>query len=462
MHTKMTVYIDYFAIRYYNNVIANLKGGTTMKSKSIALLVVSFLLIGVLNFVAFFGITVGGAKYPGVLDTKNGLKLGIDLAGGSTIVFQANAKTVTADQMNVVSEVLRKRLDSAGYTEAKITVGELDSRNVTVEIPAITDVDSAVKLLGETAKLTFKDSDGNVILDGAKDVKTANSRYGQTDQTSASQYYVELQFTKTGQPKFADATKKAAAKAEGKNYITINLDEKVVSQASVKEEIDSDSAIISGKFSQTEADTLANQVKSGQLPFNLKVVSKSTVGPELGDTALASSFYAGLLGFLLVILFMLLIYRLSGLVASIALCCYVGLMMLCIGLFGINLSLPGIAGIILGVGMAVDANIIIFERMKEEIRLGKTIRASVDAGFKRALRAIIDSNVTTLIAAAVLYFFGTGPIKGFAVTLFLGVVLSMITAISVTKFLLKEVVGLQLTDPKLYGVKKKKEAVENV
>jgi len=433
-----------------------------MKSKSVALLVVSCLLIGVINFIAFFGITVGGATYHGVLDTKEGLKLGIDLAGGSVISFQANAKSVTPDQMQVVSEVLRKRLDNAGYTEAKVTVGGVDERNVTVEIPDVTDVESAVKLLGDTAKLTFKDSDGNVILDGATDVKTAISRYGKTDELGPSQYYVELQFTKSGQPKFAAATQKAATKTDNKNYITINLDKTEVSHATVEKEINSDSAIISGNFTQAAADTLANQVKSGQLPFNLKVIQKNTEGAELGDKALSSSFFAGMLGLLLVILFMIFIYRLNGLMASIALCCYVGVMMLIIGVFGINLSLPGIAGIILGIGMAVDANVIIFERIKEEIRLGKTLRASLDAGFKRALTAIVDSNITTLIAAAVLYFFGTGTIKGFAITLFIGVVLSMLTAITLTKFLLKQVVGLQLINPALYGIgMKKKEAVEN-
>ncbi len=433
-----------------------------MKSKSIAFLVISCLLIGVLNFIAFNGITVGNATYHGVLDTKEGLNLGIDLAGGSVITFQANQDSVTDEQMNVVSDVLRKRLDNAGYTEAKITVGDVDSRNVTVEIPNVTNVDEAIKLLGTTAKLTFKDADGNVVLDGAKDIKTANSRYGRIDQTGASQYYVELKFTKEGQPKFAQATKKAASLAsESKNYISICLDDKSVSDPRVSQEINDDSAVITGSFTQAQAETLANQIKSGQLPFDLKVVSKSTVGPELGDKALSTSLLAGIIGLALVMLFMILIYRLNGVVASIALCGYVALMMLCLGIFPINLSLPGIAGIILSIGMAVDANVIIFERMKEEIRLGKTIRAAHQAGFKRALSAIIDGNVTTLIAAAVLYFFGTGTIKGFAVTLFLGVVLSMISAIFITKFLLKQMVGLDLVAPGLYGVKKKKEAVEN-
>lgn len=432
-----------------------------MKSKSIAFLVISCLLIGVLNFIAFNGITVGDATYHGVLDTKNGLNLGIDLAGGSVITFQADQANVTSEEMDVVSDVLRKRLDNAGYTEAKITVGDVDSRNATVEIPNVTDVDSAVKLLGTTAKLTFKDSDGNTVLDGSKDIKTANSRYGRTEQNGASQYYVEMKFTKEGQPKFADATAKAATKSDNKNYISICLDDKAVSEPRVSQKIDDDTAIITGSFTKDQADTLANQIKSGQLPFDLKVVSKSTVGPELGEQALSTSLLAGLIGLALVMLFMILIYRLNGVVASIALCGYVALMMLCLGVFKINLSLPGIAGIILSIGMAVDANVIIFERMKEEIRLGKTIRASVEAGFKRALSAIIDGNVTTLIAAAVLYFFGTGTIKGFAVTLFLGIVLSMITAIFVTKFLLKQMVGLDLVSPGLYGAKKKKEAVEN-
>jgi protein-export SecD/SecF family membrane protein len=433
-----------------------------MKSKSIAFLILSCLLIGVINFVAFNGVQIAGYQYYGVLDTDNGLRLGIDLAGGSIITFQADQESVTSDEMNVVSDVLRKRLDTAGYTEAKISVGDLDARNITVEIPDETDVDAAVELLGKTAQLTFRDADGNVFMDGATDVKTAVSRYGQTSQYSTSSYFIELQLTKEGQPKFAEATEKAAARAsENKNYISIYLDETEVSTASVKEKIDSDSAVITGNFTQESADLLANQIKSGQLPFNLTVAEKSTVGPELGDTALSTSLIAGLIGVGLVMLFMILIYRLNGVVASIALSGYVGLMMLIIGMFKINLSLPGIAGIILSIGMAVDANVIIFERMKEEIKLGKSIRAAVDAGFKRAFRAILDSNITTLIAAGALYFFGTGPIKGFATTLFLGVVLSMFTAIVVTKFLLKQIVGLQFTNPALYGVKKQKEVAEN-
>ncbi len=433
-----------------------------MKSKSIAFLIVSCLVIGLINFVAFHGIQIAGFQYYGVLDPENGLRLGIDLAGGSIITFQADQEEVTSDEMEVVSEVLRNRLDSAGYTEAKISVGDLDSRNITVEIPDETDVDAAVELLGKTAKLTFQDADGNVFMDGATDVQTAVARYGQTSQYSSNQYYIELQLTEEGRPKFAEATERIAALAdEEKNYISIYLDDTEVSTAYVSEKIDSDSATISGNFTQESANVLANQIKSGQLPFNLTVAEKSTVGPELGDAALSTSLIAGAIGVLLVMLFMIVIYRLNGVVASIALAGYVGLMMLIIGIFKINLSLPGIAGIILSIGMAVDANVIIFERMKEEIRLGKSVRASVDAGFKRAFRAILDSNITTLIAAGALYFFGTGSIKGFATTLFLGVVLSMFTAIVVTRFLLKQIVGLKLTKPSYYGVRNRKEAAEN-
>ena len=215
-----------------------------------------------------------------------------------------------------------------------------------------------------------------------------------------------------------------------------------------------ESCVISGNFTAESAKTLAEQINIGQLPFSLEEVSMSSVGPQLGEKALSTSIKAGAIGILLVMLFMIALYRLPGIVSSIALVFYTALMLVILAVAHVNLSLPGIAGIILSIGMAVDANVIIFERMKEELRNGKTIRAAIDAGFHRAFTAILDSNVTTLIAAVVLYFMGTGTVKGFAITLGIGVVLSMFTAVTVTHFLLNRMADFRVTDPKFYGVKK--------
>ena len=232
------------------------------------------------------------------------------------------------------------------------------------------------------------------------------------------------------------------------------LDEIIENELSKSyEEINAETCIINGDFTPETAQVLANQIKSGQLPFDLSVITKETIGAELGADALPTSMLAAGIGVLLIMLFMILVYRVSGVLAAIAMAIYVGLIALILGLLRVNLSLSGIAGIITSLGMAVDANVIIFERMKEELNLGKTIKASVDAGFNKAFGAILDSNVTTIITCVVLYLSGIGTIRGFAVTLGLGVVISMFTAIVVTKFLLKQLVNFNLKNRKLYGAK---------
>ncbi len=421
-----------------------------MKKKSIVILVFMVLLAIALNYVAFFGFNVSGFSYGGMLDPEKGIRKGIDLAGGSVITFQADAQNPTEEQMDVVESIFTARLNSAGYTEARISRG--DNGQITVEIPSVFETDEAAKLLGSTAKLTFVDADGNMVLDGSTDIKGAEAMYGPVNSTGNSEHYVQLTLTSEAIQKFADATRAAAARSsEQKNYISIMMDDKPISSPRVSEEINSETCIISGSF-ETAADaaTLANQIKSGALPFALTTVAQDTIGPELGEKALPSSLLAAAIGILIVMIFMIFFYRIPGLIADLALAYYIGIIGLVLGVARVNLSLSGIAGIVLSIGMAVDANVIIFERMKEELKLGKTIKASVDAGFKKAFSAILDSNITTIITCVVLYLSGIGTIRGFAVTLALGVVVSMFTAITITKFLLKQLVHLNIKNRKLF------------
>ncbi len=421
-----------------------------MKKKSIAILVLMLVVAILLNYVALIGFNISGFKYGGMLDEEKGIRKGIDLAGGSVITFQAQADNPTEEQMDIVESIFTARLNNAGYTEARISRDE--NGQITVEIPSVFETDKAAELLGSTAKLSFVDADDNVVLDGATDIKNAEAEYGPVSQNGNSEHYVKLTLKNEAIQKFADATRAAAARSgESKNFISIKMDDNIISSPRVSEEINSETCIISGSF-ETAADaaTLANQIKSGALPFDLTTVSQNTIGPELGEKALPTSLLAAAIGILIVMVFMIIFYRLPGLIADLALAFYVGIIALVLGLARVNLSLSGIAGIVLSIGMAVDANVIIFERMKEELKLGKTIKASVEAGFKKAFGAIFDSNITTIITCVVLYLSGIGTIRGFSVTLALGVIVSMFTAIVITKFLLKQFVNLNIANRKLF------------
>lgn len=296
------------------------------------------------------------------------------------------------------------------------------------------------------------------------EVKDAKSEYGQTEQgISKSSYYISMTFTDEGQSKFSAATKTAAAAASsGKNFISIEMDGNILTAPQVKQQIDSETCIITGQFTAEEAKALAANIKSGQLPFSLKTDEVKVVSATLGEEALSKAITAGIIGLILVLLFMLIVYRIMGLMADIALLFYLSIVLILLANFHVNLTLPGIAGIILAIGMAVDANVVIFERVKEELKLGKTVRSSVESGFNRALSAVIDSNVTTIISAVILWWLGTGTIKGFGMTLLMGVIVSMFSAIFVTKFLLKQMIGMNVRNNWLYGVSKKKTGSESV
>ena len=396
------------------------------------------------------------AIIPSVLDTDNGIRLGLDLVGGSRIVYEAEIpdgydQTNLADDMNSVQKVIRQRLTDKGFTEATVTL--TGDNRVTVEIPQITNPEEAVQTLGTTAQLTFIDADGKEWLTGS-DIKKATYGYGRpTGNEVTDVHYVQVQFTSEGQKKFAEATGNIAARTDGTNIMAIVMDNQVISSPSVSSQIDSDSCVISGSFTRDSASELADLINAGQIPFSLKQVELRSVGPQLGADAMRTSLIAGAIGIVLVMLFMLIVYRIPGLVASIALCFYMVLEALIFSLVRVNLSLPGIAGIILSIGMAVDANVIIFERVKEELKNGKTVKSAIDSGFKRAFTAILDSNITTLIACAVLFFLGTGTIVGFATTLGIGVIVSMFTALTVTHFLLNRMVDFRVRNPKAYGLR---------
>ncbi|MDO4562713.1 MAG: protein translocase subunit SecD [Clostridia bacterium] len=441
-----------------------------MNGKNVVSFIVVLVVIALLAYITIADVTIGDINFPGVLDSEVGIRQGLDLVGGSIIVFEPDVEdttTVSSEEVEVAEDIIRQRLDSRGYFDA--TISRQGETGIRVEIPNIDDPNEAVETIGRTAKLEFRDADGNVVMEGTKDyVINASYQYGPVTQNGSSEHYISLQFTEAGRAAFKTATENAVAQtSDSKNYIAIALDEDIISQPSVNTVIDDDGCIIHGSFTREEATTTANLIQSGQLPFSLKDTELRSVGPTLGEKALSTSLWAAFIGLILVMLFMLAVYRLPGLVADVSLVAYVAVVCLIMAgffigesdeAFRITLTLPGIAGVILSIGMAVDANVVIFERIKDELRAGKTVGAAVDAGFKRAITAIIDSNITTLIAAVVLYFFGTGTIKGFATTLFIGVVISLLTAVTLTKFLLRQIVGFGVKNPALYGVSKRRDA----
>ncbi len=433
--------------------------------KSIITYVVVIALIALMACTAAFGLDLGFCKIPSVED---GVTLGLDLVGGSEITYQAAIPEGTdasaiSDGMSAAVTMLRQRLDSLGYSEA--TVQKQGDDQIVVDIPAVSNPEEAASKIGTTAVVEFRtsdydaDADTGLVMTG-KALKSAKAEYSAVDETGTAKWHVVLEFTEEGRQQFMEMTKYAAAMASGENYVGIYLDDEMISQPQVDSQyastgIDSDSAIITlGSDSGSDYATyLADIIAAGQLPFSLENVKMESVGASLGERSLSTSLLAGAIGIALVILFMILVYRLPGVIASVALLFYTALFLVVASVAKLNLSLPGIAGIILTIGMAVDANVITFERVKEEINNGKTVRAAIDAGYKHAMTAIIDSNVTTIIAALVLWKLGTGTTVGFAKTLFIGVILSMIVMLFISQFLMKCLVPLKATNPALYGAK---------
>ncbi|MDP2892070.1 MAG: protein translocase subunit SecD, partial [Bacillota bacterium] len=345
--------------------------------------------------------------------------------------------------------VIRNRLDSEGFTEATVTRQGNDQ--IRVEIPGIENPSEVSKYLVKPAKLEIKDPTGAIVIEG-KDIAEAHPSKNDTNQI-----VVAFKLNDSGTKAFADATTKYIGQ-----QLSIYLDGAEISAPTVKSEILSGEGVIEGDYTYETAKQFSLQLMSGSLPVELEEIELRSISATLGYDALNTSLMAGAIGVACVLIFMLAFYKLPGLVAVVALIVYMTLMIFCLATIpGVQLTLPGVAGIIMSIGVAVDANVIVFERFKEEYRSGKSLRVSVDTGFKRAFRAILDSNVTTLIATLALYLFGTGPIKGFALTLMIGIGASMITAIVVSRGLLRMVINLNITNPKFYvwgGVRR----IENI
>ncbi len=373
----------------------------------------------------------------------NDIKLGLDLNGGVSITYQAEKENPTAEQMS--DTVYKLQLKAQGYsTEAQVY--QEGSNRVNIDIPGATDANAILAELGEPGTLQFADSTGKVYLTG-DDVKTATA--GMTDDNGTKKYIIELQFKDEGAKKFEEAT---GANIGKPLYIIYN--DNVISAPTVQDKISGGQASITGIQDYEEATRIASTIRIGALPLKLTELRSNVIGATLGQEAISTSLKAGAIGLGLIMLFMIAVYLLPGFAASIALLMYVGLELVLLQAFEVTLTLPGIAGIILSVGMAVDANVIIFTRIKEEIGLGNTVEDSIKAGFAKALSAILDGNITTLIAAAVLYLRGSGSVKGFATTLAIGIVLSLITALFVTRSIMWAFLQLGATDKKLYGVRK--------
>ncbi len=439
------------------------------KVKGILQILLIVVLIAAFAFVAYRGI--GSARR----GSAENIRLGLDLQGGVSVTYEATKSNPTETEMKDTVYKLQKRVEDVS-TEA--SVYQEGSNRITVDIPGVNNAAEILDKLGQAgalqfilyANLTDKDGKANpkegeevkfdekdIQLDGSM-LAQANAGTQQAEGTGATENVVNLKFNGKGTKKFATVTGEHVGE-----QLAIVYDNKLVSAPVLRSEISDGNCVISGSFEKfSEAEELASTLRIGALPLELKNIHNNIVGATLGSEALKSSLIAGVIGLILVIIFMMVIYRLPGAVSAVALLFYIGAMLLVLNGLNITLTLPGIAGIILSVGMAVDANCIIFTRIREELTLGKTVSQAIQNGFSKALSAIIDGNVTTIIAAVVLYLKGSGTVKGFAQTLAIGIILSMFTAIFVTKLLLKSCAALNLTDIKLYGLKKEKKVINFV
>lgn len=393
------------------------------------------------KFVLLVVIIVGLFGYS-IMPLANSIKQGLDLQGGTHVVLEAidtPEAPVNEDAVQRVVKIVEKRVNELGLTEPVIQ--RQGERRIIVELPGVKDPEKAIEVLGKTAMLEFQDDKGNTVMTG-QDLKDARAHIDQSNQT-----VVALEFSDEGGKRFADLT----AKNVGRN-IAILLDKEILTNPRVNEPISGGKAVITGSRTMEEAEHLAILLRSGSLPVKVDIIETRTVGPTLGQDSKDKSKMAFAIGISAVLLFMLLFYRMSGFVANIALMAYVLMLLGTLKLLEATLTLPGIAGLILSVGMAVDANVLIFERFKEEYREGKTLLAAMNAGFSKAFATIIDSNITTLITAMILFFMGAGSIKGFAITLGLGIIISMFSALTFTQYLLKLLIASNIwKDGRVFG-----------
>lgn len=427
------------------------------KGKSITLLSILLVIVVALSVLCFVPFEVPGVfngqtyTWRGIANT---IKQGIDLKGGYYVVLSAEAvdSEQTADINNAVV-VLRKRLDNKGYTEATITTQDTATSNpkIRIEIPEVDNANEILQVIGSTGELTFTDEGNTKTYLTGSDVVSAK-----VSMNDSGKYIVALQFTAEGGKKFASATEELTGKK-----MNIYLGDQLISSPTVNSKITGTTASIESYDTYDEADAIASVIDSGKLPLEFSVSEAQLISASLGQDALKNSLLAGVIGLAVIFVIMIVCYGGLGLISCIALYIYaLVLIMLLAFIPGIQLTLPGIAGILLSIGMAIDANVVIFERIKEEYASGKTVTAAIQAGFNRAVITIVDANVTTLIAAIVLWIVCPGSVKGFAITLFIGVLLSMITAIFVTRWLIKLFRPLckKEKEAKFFGLKKKEAA----
>lgn len=382
--------------------------------------------------------------------------LGLDLQGGVLIRLEAPEGTSNEDMLGAIS-IINNRINGLGVSEPDVRLE--GSNRIAVELPGVKDPEEAVRTIGTTAKMSFVRVDnGEVVVDGSH-LKDAQAMTDDQATDPNRRFVVSITFDDEGAEAFKKATQDLVSKySEGdqKRAIAIVLDDKVISAPTIQSAITNGQAQISGGFSSMEeASNLAVQLNSGALPVDLKIVEQNTVGAQLGPDAIAQSLNAAIIGCIILALFLLAIYRGPGLVANISLVLYALLLAGALILIRSTITLQVIAAFLLSIGMAVDANILIYERIREELRAGKSVRVATDSGFKKALATILDANVTTLIATFVLMALGTGSVRGFAITLAIGIVISLFTAITFTRFILKNLVlGGVIKTPRFYGVRR--------
>lgn len=412
------------------------------KTKSIIVLTVLAILIAFFGFASFVSGPVPGSvkDYTSIFGA---ISKGIDLEGGYYAVLKPKSddKSVSGEALESVMETLRKRLSDNGYTEA--TVEKQNSTWIRIEIPDVDDYEKVFEIIGGQGKLSFKDSSGTEKLNGS-DISNAYQGYDEDGNPC-----VVLEFTAQGRKRFAQATGEISSSSN--KTMSIYLGDTLISSPTCEEKIDNNSAIIKlgNKSSVSEAKTIASVIKSGSLEVELEVNESGELSATLGKDALKNAMISAGIGLAIIFIIIIAVYGGMGLAASIALLIYVLLYVGVLAVFPfVQLTFPGIAGIILSIGMAVDANVIIFDRIKEEYAMGKTRKAAIAAGYKRAVITVIDSNVTTILAAVVLWILTTGSLKGFAITLFLGVLVSMFTAVVVTRWLTNVVSGLVIEEKK--------------
>ena len=417
------------------------------KKQGILVLILTVIVVGFLAFT-----TAVGFGPAGIGAAKN-IKTGLDLAGGVSITYQVKGDAPSQEDMDDTIYKLQKRVE--GYSEEAQVYQEGDDR-INVEIPGAKDANKILEELGKPGSLEFQDESGETVLDGS-DIADAKGAVTEDQVTGQKQYIVSLKLTKEGTKKFAEATEANLGK-----QIAIVYDGETISAPTVQTVIYDGQAQITGHESIEEANELASVIRIGSLKLELTELRSKVVGAQLGEDAIKTSLLAGGIGLALVAIFMMIVYALPGVVAAISLAIYTGLELVMLNAFDLTLTLPGIAGIILSIGMAVDANVIIYARIREEISAGKSVRSAIKIGFQKAMSAIVDGNITTLISAAVLGGLGSGSVKGFAMTLALGIVLSMFTSLVISRLLVNALYAVGFKAEKFYGRQKERKAIDFV